>query len=325
MRHKEERNPMKQADDGQAIDPVPLTKNRKAVIPLILVGLAAAVAARFYFVNKRQYVTTDDAMIDGNRVSVGAKMLGRIERLEVNEGDTVRQGQILFRLDESDLRAQEVQARASMALGRENINLARVGVERGRADFERASAQVRDKVIPVEQFDHAKSEFESAKARLGIAVAQARAADAQLGIIQTQLRNAEVESPMDGVIAKRWALPGDVMQPGQAVFSVNDMKTLWVTANLEENRLSAIHLGDRVSIRVDAYPDRGFSGTVVKIGSNTAAQFSLIPPNNAAGNFTKITQRIPVKISIEPAAGAESDRDIRLLPGMSVEVRVKVR
>jgi membrane fusion protein, multidrug efflux system len=326
MRQNEEkRNPAKQAGDGQAIDPMPLAKNRKAVILLILVGLGAAAAARLYFVNKRHYVTTDDATIDGNRVSVSAKMLGRIDRLEVNEGDTVRQGQILFRLDQSDLRAQETQARASMALARENIHLAKVSVERGRADFERASAQVRDQVIPVEQFDHAKSEFESAKARLGIAVAQARAADAQLGIVQTQLRNAEVESPMDGVIAKRWALPGDVVQPGQAVFSVNDMKTLWVTANLEENRLSAIHLGDRVSIRVDAYPDREFSGTVVKIGSNTAAQFSLIPPNNAAGNFTKITQRIPVKISIEPAAGAEAKGDIRLLPGMSVEVKVKVR
>jgi membrane fusion protein, multidrug efflux system len=324
--NEEKRNSTKRdIEDEQPIDSVPLYRNHKAVIPLILAIIGAAAAAWFYFTNKRDYVSTDDATIDGSRVSVSAKMLGRIDGLEADEGDTVRQGQILFRLDPSDLLAQEVQAAASVALAHENIRLAKVSVERARADFERASAQFRDKVIPVEQFDHVRSEFESAQARLGIAAAQARAADAQLGIVRTQLRNSEIQSPMDGVIAKRWALPGDVVQPGQAVFSVNDMKTLWVIANLEENRLAAIHLNDRVKIRVDAYPGREFSGTVTRIGSNTAAQFSLIPPNNAAGNFTKITQRIPVKISIEPSPGGETGGTVRLMPGMSAEVKVKVR
>jgi membrane fusion protein, multidrug efflux system len=323
--NEERRNPVRRdAEDEQAIESVPFYRNRNTVIALVLVIAGAAAASFFYIKNKREYISTDDAVIDGNRVSVGAKMLGRIDTLAVDEGDSVRSGRLLFRLDASDLRAQENQAIAAVVLARENVALAKVSLDRSAADFERASAQYKDKVIPAEQYDHAASDLESARARHRIAAAQARAADAQLGVVRTQLRNTEVGSPMDGVIAKRWALPGDVIQPGQAVFTVNDMKSLWVTANLEENRLAAIHPGDRVKIRVDAYPDIDFSGTVIQIGSNTAAQFSLIPSNNAAGNFTKITQRIPVKISIESQTGP-GVRDIRLVPGMSVEVKVKVR
>jgi membrane fusion protein (multidrug efflux system) len=312
-------------DEEQSIESVPLYRNFKVVVPLLLVVIAVAAAAWFYLLNKREYITTDDAFIDGNRASISSKMLGRIDRLTVDEGDSVKQGQVLVRFDESDLRAQEAQADASLALARENIVLARVSLERTRADFERATAQFRDNVIPNEQFDHARSELESAKARHGIAVAQARAAEAQLGIVRTQLRNASILSPMDGVVSKRWALAGDVVQPGQAILSVSDLNALWVTANFEENRLGAIRLNDRVAIRVDAYPRREFSGTVIQIGSNTASQFSLIPPNNAAGNFTKITQRVPVKISIEPPAAGDDRKEMRLLPGMSVEVKVKVR
>jgi membrane fusion protein, multidrug efflux system len=324
--NEDKRNPARRdVEDEQPIDSVPFYGNHRTLIPLILVLIAAAAATAVYIKNKREYVSTDDAVIDGNRVSVSAKMLGRIETLEADEGDSVRQGQILFRLDPSDLRAQEAQSAASVALARENIRLAQVSLQRAKADFERASAQFGDKVIPAEAHDHARSEFESAQARLGIAAAQAKAADAQLGVVRTQLRNAEVRSPMNGVIAKRWALPGDVVQPGQAVFTVNDMNSLWVTANLEENRLAVLHVNDRVKIRVDAYPDVDFTGMVTRIGSNTAAQFSLIPPNNAAGNFTKITQRVPVTISIGAPAGGAEARDARLMPGMSVEVKVKVR
>jgi membrane fusion protein (multidrug efflux system) len=310
--------------DGQPIESVPLYRNARAVIPMLLVVIGAAAAAWFYFLNKREFIATDDAAVDGNRVSVSAKMLGRIDRLEVDEGDTVRQGQVLVRLDESDLRAQEKQAEAALNLARENIGLAKISLDRARADWDRASAQFRDKVIPGEQFEHSRSEFESAGARRAIALAQAQTADAQLGIVRTQLRNAAIASPMDGVVAKRWALPGDVVQPGQAVLSVTDLNHLWVTANLEESRLSAVHPGDRVFLRVDAFPGRKFSGNVLEIGSTTAAQFSLMPPNNAAGNFTKITQRVPVKISIEPD-DAQSLPGVRLIPGMSVEVKVKVR
>ena len=311
--------------DEESIESVPLYRNFKIVIPLFIVVFGIALATWHYYVNARDFITTDDAYIDGNRVSISAKMLGRIDQLMVDESDTVQQGQVLVKLDDSDLRAQEDQAKASLALSRENISLAEVSLDKAQTDFQRASTQFKENIIPKEQFDHTKSEFESAKARSSIARAQTFAAKAQLGIIETQLNNTVITSPMNGVVSKRWALVGDVVQAGQPIFAVYDLKNIWVTANLEETSLTALRSSNKVEITVDSYPDVKFSGRVFQIGSNTASQFSLIPQNNASGNFTKMTQRVPVKISIERNAGVDSQQQVDLLPGMSAEVKVRVR
>ena len=311
-------------EEEQDIDTVPLYKKAKVVIPLFLIVFGIAAIAWHYYITHRDYVSTDDATIDGNRVSISTKILGRIDSLRADEGDSVYRGQVLVLLDDSDLKAQEAQAQASLALARENVVLAKVGLDRTQADYERAATQFKSNVITGEQWDHARSELESAKARARIANAQVRTAEAQLGVIENQLGNTRIKAPMNGVISKRWVLPGDVVQPGQAVFTIYDLSYIWVTANLEETHLSMIRLHDRVGIRVDAYPGQELQGTVEQIGTNTASLFSLIPPNNAAGNFTKITQRVPVKISIDPPPNSGTG-DIRLLPGMSVEVKVKVR
>jgi membrane fusion protein (multidrug efflux system) len=311
-------------NDAAPIESVPLYRNVKIVIPLFLVVLAIAIFAWRYYITLRDFVSTDDAYIDGDRVSVSTKILGRIDQLTADEGDSVRQGQILVRLDDSDLRAQEAQAKASLVFARENISLAKVNMDKARMDYERATTQFNQSVIPKEQYDHAQSELESSKARLNIAIAQTAAAQAQLGVIQTQLTNTVIESPMTGVISKRWVLSGDIVQPGQSIFTIYNVKDVWVTANLEETSLSNLRLGDKVEISVDSYPDAKFIGTILRLGSNTASQFSLIPPNNASGNFTKVTQRIPIKISIERTDSNRS-QNINLLPGMSVEVKVRVR
>jgi membrane fusion protein (multidrug efflux system) len=311
-------------NDAAPIESVPLYRNVKVVIPLFLVVLAIAIFAWQYYVMLRDFVSTDDAYIDADRVSVSAKILGRIDQLTADEGDSVHLGQILVKLDDSDLRAQEAQAKASLAFARENISLAKVNLEKAQMDYQRALSQFNQKIIPKEQYDHAQSEFESTKARLNIANAQTVAAQAQLGVIQTQLTNTVIASPMTGVVSKRWVLSGDIVQPGQSIFTIYNVKDVWVTANLEETSLSNLRLGDKVDISVDSYHDIKFIGTILRLGSNTASQFSLIPPNNASGNFTKVTQRVPIKISIE-RADSNYSRHVDLLPGMSVEVKVKVR
>ncbi|MGA9405537.1 MAG: HlyD family secretion protein [Bacteroidota bacterium] len=311
--------------DAEPIESVPLYRNFKVVIPLFIVLFGLAFVTWQYYINARDFIATDDAYIDGNRVSISSKMLGRIDQLLVDEGDTVHEGEVLVKLDDSDLRAQEEQAKASLTLAQENISLAEVNLDKAQTDFRRDSTQFKGNIIPKEQFDHSKSEYESAKARSSIAKAQAVAANAQLGIIETQLQNTIITSSMNGVVSKRWALVGDVVQPGESIFSVYDLKDIWVTANLEETSLEALRSSDKVEITVDSYPDIKFFGKVFQIGSNTASEFSLIPPNNASGNFTKITQRVPIKISIERTAGANPQRHIDLLPGMSVEIKVRVR
>jgi len=309
-------------EEEQAVESVPLYRNLKLTIPALLAVVVIAVVTWRWYVGIMAFVATDDAFISGDRVSISPKILGRIDSLTVDEGDTVRTGQVLALLDDRDLRAQEKQARASVTLAEENTTLARVTLDRATVDHDRAAAQLKQSAITREQYDHALSELQAARARSAIAAAQAAAARAQLGVLEAQLDHTVIRAPMNGVVAKRWALPGDVLQPAQAIFSLYDLGTLWVTAHLEETNLRMLRIGDPVEISVDAYPDLQFSGRIFQIGASTSAEFSLIPPNNASGNFTKVTQRVPVKISIDPPGHGPAPK---LLPGMSVEVRVKVR
>ena len=320
------KNNVKKNDGDESINNVPLFRKKRIIIPFLIILIAAA-AAVYWYIGQLGYVSTDDAFIDGNKLSVSSKILGRITNLTVDESDTVKQGQLLVQLDSTDLKAQESQAKAMLALDNESVTLAKVNVDKADDDFNRAQRQYKDKIIPKEQFDHAQKALEAAKATYNIAITKIGTAQAQLKVIKTELKNTQIYSPMDGVVAKRWVLTGDVVSPGQPIFTIYDLKNIWVTADLEETKLSPVNIGDTVSISVDAYPDQNFSGQVYQIGSNTASQFSLIPPSNASGNFTKVTQRVPIKISIKPVTAngqADPDKSIKLLPGMSVEIKIKV-
>lgn len=319
--HTDQKNDL---EDDQPIDSIPLYKKKIVLIPFVLL-IIAVLAGWYWYVNFNKYVSTDDAYIDGNRVSISSKVLGRIEKLFVDEGDTLREGQVVARLDSLDLLAQRDRVLADLILAKNSISLEQVNLEKAVEDYDRAQFQYEQNIIPKEQYDHIKKSYESAQVQLKIAEAKVEATQAQLNVINTQLQNTVITSPMNGVVAKRWILEGDVVQPGQPIFTVYDLKNLWVTSNFEETKLSEIKLGAPVIIDVDAYPDIEVQGKVIQIGSNTASQFSLIPPNNASGNFTKVTQRIPIKISIDKITTKENKKmDVTLLPGMSVEVKVKL-
>jgi len=319
---------LKQNQNGEgdeSIAAVPLFQKKRVLIPLFLLVILAAAAVWYWYVNLRGFDSTDDAYIDANRVSISSKMLGRIIQLTVDEGDSVKAGQIIVRLDDSDLRAQEEQAKAALTYARESVALAKVNLDKAQDDYQRAKIQFDSNIIPKEQYDHAVKSLEAAQAQYSITLAQVGTAKAQLGVVQTQLLNMTIAAPFDGIVSKRWVMAGDVVQPGQPIFSIYDLQHLWVTANFEETKMASIHLNDPVEVSVDAYPDYRFEGKIIQLGANTAAQFSLIPPNNASGNFTKVTQRVPVKISIEDKHPSGQSSSPQLLPGMSVEVKVKVR
>lgn len=132
-----------------------------------------------------------------------------------------------------------------------------------------------------------------------------------------------IVSPVDGVIAKQWVVPGDLLEPGENIFTLNRGKDLWVTVYLQETKFSKIRLGQEALFTLDAYPDLTFYGKIFYIGSNTASEFSLIPPSNASGNYTKVAQRIPLKISIDRVEGdAKKKAGMRLLSGMSANVKI---
>lgn len=311
----------------QSIDDVPLFKKKRIFIPFFIILLTAA-AAIYWYIGQLGFISTDDAYIDANKLSVSSKILGRITDLTVDESDSVEQGQLLVQLDSTDLEAKENQAKAMLALDQESITLAKVNLERSRDDFNRAQKQYKDNVIPKEQFDHIQRALEAADAAYHIALTKVGTAEAQLKVIEAQLQNTNIFSPMDGVVAKKWILTGDVVSPGQPILTIYDLKNVWVTSHIEETKLAPLHLGDTVDISVDSYPHQKFRGQIYQIGSNTSSQFSLIPPSNASGNFTKVTQRIPIKISIKPVktdGQPDPSSNIKLLPGMSVEIKVKVK
>ncbi|MFA6542205.1 MAG: HlyD family secretion protein [Bacteroidota bacterium] len=309
-----------QQADEEAIDTVPLFRKKRVVIPFLLFAIAGAFAAYYWYVHYKNFISTDDALVEANRVSISAKMLGRITELHADEGDTVHVGEVLVRLDDTDLRAQQVQAQAALRLAEESVSLVTVNDNRAEDDFKRADLQFKQSVITREQYEHAKHALDAAHAEMAITRSKIAAAKTQLGVVESQLKNTVILSPIDGTVAKRWLLTGDVAQPGQPVFTVYDQNHVWITANFEETKLNELAPGADVTITVDSYPDQLFHGKIFHIGTYTTSEFSLIPANNAAGNFTKVTQRIPIKISVDDQLSASP-----LFPGMSVEVSVKAK
>jgi membrane fusion protein (multidrug efflux system) len=141
-------------------------------------------------------------------------------------------------------------------------------------------------------------------------------------VIQTQINNTRLFAPVSGLIGKRWLLPGDIAQPGQAIYNIISSGNLWVSIYLEETKLKTLRIGQPVIFTLDTYPGVTFTGKIFTLGSNTAATFSLIPANNASGNYTKVTQRVQLKVSIDGIKGGGSLSAYRILSGMSAIVKI---
>jgi membrane fusion protein, multidrug efflux system len=298
-------------------------QKKRIIIPVSLLFLMAIGVAYYWYTYVRGYDSTDDATIDANSVTISSKILGRIVELGADEGDTVMQDQLLVRLDNSDLKAQEAQSLAGLDFAQKNAALAHVNLQKVQDDFNRAEIQIKGNAITREQYDHARQAVETAQAQSNAAQSQIGTSQAQLVVVQTQLTNTEIKSPFKGVVARRWLLPGDIAQAAQPILTIYDLQDTWVTAYFEETKIQDIKLGDPVDISVDSYPDTKFTGRVIEIGATAASEFSLIPANNASGNFTKVTQRIPVKISFDKQF--LNNQAMPLRAGMSVEVKINVR
>lgn len=326
-------------------------KSKKVYIPLIVLILLVIAGGWYWYRDYSRYISTDDAYIDGDRVAVGAKILGRISKEYAVEGDSVKKGMLLAELDSTELNAQKIQNisakgqkiaaanqfQAKYLLDEESVKVQKVAFDKAKDDITRAKIQFDGGVITKEQYEHLQKAFESAQAQYDAAQTQLKVtkaqiassqadvtnADAQIGLTEAQLRNTKINAPFDGVVAKRWLLAGDIAQPGQSIYTVTNDKKLWVIIYIEETNLEDIRIGQKAIFTVDAFPGVKFSGSVFYIGANAASQFSLIPPSNASGNFTKTTQRIPVKISIDKAENKKGEpASVRLISGMSVIMKL---
>jgi membrane fusion protein, multidrug efflux system len=328
-----------------------LKKNKfKVYVPLGIVIIAVLTGAMYWYRDYSRYITTDDAKIDADNIAVGSKMLGRIVAVYAQEGDAVEKGKLLAELDSSDLVAQRnqalalriqaltnlEQANAKYASDQQSLKVVEINLERAKEDLARAKKQSEGGVITEEQYDHITKAYEAAsaqvdaskaliavsKSQINSASAAVETANAQIEVIDTQLTNTRLLSPANGVIAKRWLLPGDVIQSGQSAFTLTDDSKKWVICYLEETKIHRVQNGQDVKFKIDAFPHVKFYGKVFLTGTSTASVFSLIPASNASGNFTKVTQRIPVRISIDSADNGKDISSFNILPGMSAVIKI---
>ena len=325
-------------------------KDLKVYIPLTLVVIAVIVGSVYWYIDYSKYIKTDDALVTSDVVTVSPKIMGRISKVYVEEGDSVKQGQLLAEIDSTDLLAQKqqvvslkaqteagkAQAEAKYQYDQKNIEVLKIGVDRAKEDFERVKAQFNGGVATKEQYDHLKKALETAQAQYNAAKAQilvsktqinsaqttVASSQAQIEVINTQLENTRLYAPVAGIAAKRWLLAGDIVNPGQSIYTINNNNKFWVTVFLEETKVEKLHIGQNAIFTLDTYPDVTFTGKIFLLGSTTASQFSLIPASNASGNFTKVTQRVQIKISIDGTEKGEKLTAFRLMTGMSAVVKI---
>jgi len=183
----------------------------------------------------------------------------------------------------------------------------------GQSQAALANAQITPKQISVTQ----------ARARAG--EAQAARAQASLDQAELNLSYTKIIAPVDGVIGNRNAQVGQNVQVGQEMLSIVPLKDIWVTANFKETQLEHMRPGQSVEIKVDALGGQKFNGHVSNIGGATGARFSLLPPENATGNYVKVVQRIPVRVDFDDISKPDFNQDGRLRPGLSVVPDVRVR
>ncbi|MGE3177239.1 MAG: HlyD family secretion protein [Vicinamibacterales bacterium] len=211
-------------------------------------------------------------------------------------------------------RAAVDSARAQMAEAEAAIRAAESRLAQVRATETQAAAALRAARTAPDRIGAARARAAAAQAR----VDHARAA---LGQAELNLQYATVRAPGAGVVARKSVNPGQVIQPGQPLLAIVGVEDVWVVANFKETQLADIRPGQRATVAVDAYGGRTFTGTVEAIGGATGARFSLLPPENATGNFVKVVQRVPVKIVLDPG----QHPDVVLRPGMSVVPVVQTR
>jgi membrane fusion protein, multidrug efflux system len=238
-------------------------------------------------------------------------------------------------------RAQLATSRAQAAGAAATAEAAEAAFTKAASDLERYRGLAAQRIVSAQQLDAAQAAYDAAQASLAAAREQVRAAGSQVTAsdaavsgatarllsaraaveqMRLQVSYAVITAPVSGTIAKRSAEPGSLVQVGQHLLSIvpDDM---WVTANLKETELADVHTGDAVEFTIDAYGDHAFGGRVMSLSPATGARFALLPPDNATGNFTKVVQRVPVRIAV--THGADTDHPLR--PGMSAEVAVEVR
>jgi len=320
---------------------------------ILLLLLIAIGSAAYWFFFIKGFEETEDAYVSGNQVMVSAQVAGNISKINVDNMDPVQAGDVLLELDDTNTKLSFEQAKSNLANAVRQISQLNYTVKQlksavraneitlaqAQGNLNRRVQLVKDGAIDKESFQHAKEAVELAKANLTTSQNQLEANQALLldGPLseQPQIQNAvsnlkqawlnlertKIRSPIKGYVARRNAQVGQAVSVGGALMAVVTTDQMWLDANFKETQLTHMRIGQPVEIHFDLYgKDKTFNGKVVGIEMGTGSAFSLLPTQNATGNWIKVVQRVPVRIQLDPQQLAENPLRI----GLSATVKVNV-
>jgi len=314
-----------------------------SLVALVIFGI------RFWLQSKTRQ-GTDDADVEGHIIPVLSRASGYVRSVNVVENQQVHAGDVLVLLDDSDLQAQLRKTEADLALARTStgptgeasadVAAAEASVAQARAEATRTSIYASRTRTLYDEGAAARQDVDNADAAAKAAAAALRAAQSKADASEAVARGstakvasaqaardqaaliasyARITAPHDGVVSEKNVEVGQLVQPGQALLAVVPLNDVWVVANFKETQIRDMRPGESAVVRADTYKGHEFRGHVESLSAATGAKFSLLPPENATGNFVKVVQRVPVKIALdEPPDPARP-----LRPGMSVRVQVR--
>src|SRR3989442_405367 len=318
------------------VNGIPDQRRRVIISAASLIALAGLLYGGWAWWHSRSHVSTDDAYVEGAVAVVSSKVMGNVAELLVQDNQHVKPGDLLLRVDSRDFRAKREQAESAEASARaamESTDRRKVQAERA---VQQTEAELSSKVLGIQQAKQRVAELKGSLARAEsqrhqvpmkeadiiraeAALAQARA---DLAFAELQLQYTEVRAPVEGIVSRRTVELGQVAQMGQPLLAIVPLHEVWVLANFKETQLARIRPGMRAEVSVDTFSDRVLQGTVDSLAAGTGARFSLLPPENATGNWVKVVQRLPVKIRLDPG---QVSNPHTLRAGMSAVVTVKTR
>ena len=329
--------------------PLPPDSTSRRRISRVLFGAALALllvlGAPRLWNYVQSYESTDDAQIDGHIDPLSSRVDGTVIAVHAEDNDRVSKGELLVEIDPRDYQVAVEQARARLGLALAQVASAKQDYAAALANIREADAAnfkaqrdahrygilLAQQVVPLEQYDQYTSvarvdaaRVDSAREAAGSALkaiaarqADADAARAALDQALLNLSYTKIYAPANGIVGKRSVQLGSRIQPGQTLMFVTETDEIWVTANFKETQLARMHRGQPVTIHVDTF-GRDYRGYIEHMPGASGDRFSLLPPENATGNYVKVVQRLPVRIQFEP----RQDPDHQLHPGMSVEPTV---
>lgn len=325
------------------------SKRWLGIAAAVLVAVALGIWLIQYFLVGQYFVATDDAYLAADSSLIAAKVGGYVTSVDVRQDQQVKQGQLLVTIDARDYQTALDAAQAAVSNDEAALILQQAKIQAAAAavqgDAAREAFAIQDQrrysslsatgASTKQQSDQADTSVTTAQAQTAVDTANLAAARAEVGVLnavlaqdqarvaqaQLDLSRTEIRAPFDGVIGNKSVTVGNFLTPGAQIMAVVPLGQVYVIANYKETQITNIRPGQKVRLAVDGFPDLKVTGWVDSIYPSSGQNFALLPPDNATGNFTKIVQRVPVKIYLN----LTPDLVGKLRPGMSVEPEIDTR